>query len=123
MSYYDNCIFHKLAPNFIAQTGDPTHTGFGGSSAFGGHFNDEIGPDLKFTGAGILAMASASPNQNGSQFFITLGLTSELNGKYSIFGRISRGIDVISKLNRVEVENFKPTTQIKILKAFTLSPN
>ena len=113
-TYFIGCKFHKLAKNFIIQTGDPTNSGFGGSSIYGDYFEDEINQFLKFTGAGILAMANAGPNKNGSQFFITLGLTPELNGKYTIFGRVSEGIKVVEKLNRLETLNNVPKFDVSI---------
>lgn len=75
----------------MIQGGDPTGTGRGGESVFGGKFEDEITPALKHTGAGIISSANAGPNTNGSQFFITLAPTPWLDGKHTIFGRISRG--------------------------------
>jgi peptidyl-prolyl cis-trans isomerase-like 1 len=81
----------------MVQGGDPTGTGRGGESVFGGKFEDEITPSLKHTGAGILSMANAGPNTNGSQFFITLAPTPWLDGKHTIFGRVASG----KKLNQV----------------------
>jgi peptidyl-prolyl cis-trans isomerase-like 1 len=75
----------------MVQGGDPTGTGRGGESVFGGKFEDEITPSLKHTGAGILSMANAGPNTNGSQFFITLAPTPWLDGKHTIFGRVASG--------------------------------
>ena len=67
-NYYNNVIFHRVIPNFMLQTGDPTGTGRGGSSIYGDKFEDEIHPGLKHTGAGVLSMANSGPNTNGSQF-------------------------------------------------------
>ena len=66
--------------------GDPTGTGRGGASIYGKHFNDEIHEELKHTGAGLLSMANAGPDSNGSQFFLTLAPTQWLDGKHTIFG-------------------------------------
>ncbi|EAZ08003.1 hypothetical protein OsI_30265 [Oryza sativa Indica Group] len=78
--YYDNVIFHRIIKDFIVQGGDPTGTGRGGESIYGAKFEDEIRPELKHTGAGILSMANAGPNTNGSQFFITLAPCQSLDG-------------------------------------------
>ena len=80
--YYDGVVFHRIIPNFMIQGGDPTGTGRGGESIYGGKFEDEVTGDLKHTGAGVLSMANSGPNSNGSQFFITLAPTSWLDGKY-----------------------------------------
>ncbi|KAF2307660.1 hypothetical protein GH714_030661 [Hevea brasiliensis] len=80
-SYYNNVKFHRIIKDFIVQGGDPTGTGRGGESIYGPKFEDEIRPELKHTGAGIISMANAGPNTNGSQFFITLAPTPSLDGK------------------------------------------
>jgi peptidyl-prolyl cis-trans isomerase A (cyclophilin A) len=84
--YYDGVIFHRVIDGFMAQTGDPTGTGRGGP---GYTFNDEIHPDLQFDRPYLLAMANAGPGTNGSQFFITVGATTWLNGKHTIFGQVA----------------------------------
>ncbi|KAL3569353.1 hypothetical protein D5086_029243 [Populus alba] len=81
--YYDNVKFHRIIKDFIVQGGDPTGTGRGGKSIYGDKFEDEINPELKHTGAGILSMANAGPNTNGSQFFVTLSPTQSLDVKRS----------------------------------------
>uniref|UniRef100_A0A9I9CWB3 Peptidyl-prolyl cis-trans isomerase n=1 Tax=Cucumis melo TaxID=3656 RepID=A0A9I9CWB3_CUCME len=81
--YYDNVKFHRIIKDFIVQGGDPTGTGRGGESIYGKKFEDEIKPELKHTGAGILSMANAGPDTNGSQFFITLAPCPSLDGKHS----------------------------------------
>jgi peptidyl-prolyl cis-trans isomerase A (cyclophilin A) len=115
--YYDGLIFHRIIPNFMIQGGDPTGTGSGGP---GYRFADEIDPKLKFTKAGILAMANAGPNTNGSQFFITLAATDWLNGKHTIFGEIAEGMDIIKKIGGVKTgPGDKPITPV-VMKKVTI---
>lgn len=116
--YYDGTIFHRIIHDFMIQGGDPTGTGRGGESAFGGKFEDEITRELKHTGAGVLSMANSGPNTNGSQFFISLAPTPWLDGKHTIFGRIHSGMTVIKRLGNVQTDaNDHPTTDIKIIRA------
>lgn len=116
--YYNGIIFHRIIPNFMVQTGDPTGTGRGGSSIYGDKFEDEIHPELKHTGAGILSMANSGPNTNGSQFFITLAPTPWLDGKHTIFGRVKGGIRVLQRMGLVKTgAEDRPTEEVKIIKA------
>ncbi|KAG6840963.1 heme binding [Blastosporella zonata] len=110
--YYNGVIFHRIIPDFMIQGGDPTGTGRGGTSIYGQKFEDEIHPELRFTGAGILAMANS-----GSQFFITLGPTPYLDNKHTIFGRVSSGIRVVQRLGAVAVDaQDRPNEEVKIHK-------
>jgi cyclophilin family peptidyl-prolyl cis-trans isomerase len=94
--YYNGTTFHRVIGGFMAQGGDPTGTGRGGP---GYSFNDERGAlSLKHDSEGILSMANAGPNTNGSQFFITYGPTPHLNGKHGVFGKVTKGMDVLRSI-------------------------
>ena len=90
--FYDNTIFHRVINDFMVQGGDPTGTGMGGP---GYKFRDEFDSSLRHKGAGVLSMANAGPNTNGSQFFITHVPTPWLDGKHAIFGEVVNGLDVL----------------------------
>ncbi|NXW92877.1 PPIL1 protein, partial [Alopecoenas beccarii] len=142
--YYNGTKFHRVIKDFMVQGGDPTGTGEtpppspcplpcwgthliplvsspgrGGASIYGKQFEDELHPELKFTGAGILAMANAGPDTNGSQFFLTLAPAQWLDGKHSIFGRVSQGMAVLGRLAMVETNaQDRPLDDVKVIKAF-----
>ncbi|MBF0594702.1 MAG: peptidylprolyl isomerase [Candidatus Omnitrophica bacterium] len=117
--YYNGIIFHRVIQNFMIQGGDPTGTGRGGESIWGAPFKDEFSAELKFTRPGILAMANAGPNTNGSQFFITTAATQWLNGKHTIFGEVVRGLDVMHKIETTQTgPGDRPVQEQKIIKAY-----
>lgn len=95
--YYDGTTFHRVLDGFMAQGGDPTGTGMGGP---GYQFEDEFSPELTFDRPGLLAMANAGPNTNGSQFFITYAPTPHLTGLHTIFGEVVEGMDVVNGITR-----------------------
>ena len=116
--YYNATPIHRVIPNFMIQAGDPTGTGRGGASIYGPTFEDEIHKQLQHTGAGILSMANAGPNTNGSQFFITLAPTPWLDGKHAIFGRVKSGLRTVQRLGMVQTDrDDRPTEDVRILKA------
>lgn len=113
--YYDGTVFHRVIRDFMVQGGDPTGTGRGGESIYGGKFEDEITRNLKHTGAGVVSMANAGKDTNGSQFFVTLKSTPFLDGKHTIFGRIYSGMGVIQRMGLVATdEDDRPKNPITI---------
>lgn len=97
--WYNNVPFHRVIEGFVAQTGDPSGTGLGGP---GYEFGDEIVSTLNFDVAGMVGMANSGPGTNGSQFFITLAPATALDGKYTVFGKVTQGLDVLASLTRVD---------------------
>jgi len=93
--WFDNVTFHRVIPGFVAQAGDPSGTGYGTP---GYAFKNEISSDLKFDGPGVLGMANAGADSNGSQFFITYAPQPTLDGSYTVFGKVIQGMDVATNL-------------------------
>jgi peptidyl-prolyl cis-trans isomerase-like 3 len=112
---YENTTFHRNIKGFMIQGGDPTGTGKGGDSVWGGTFDDELCGELRHDRRGVVAMANKGPNTNRAQFFICYAKQPHLNSKYTIVGRVIDGFEVLDAMERVPVgAKDKPLTEIKI---------
>lgn len=117
--YYNGLIFHRVIKDFMVQGGDPTGTGSGGESIWGSPFGDEVKASVTFDKPGLLAMANAGPNTNGSQFFITTAKTPWLNMRHTIFGEVVSGYDVVQSIENTKVgPGDRPVEPQKIIKAY-----
>lgn len=120
--YYNGTIFHRVVKGFIVQGGDPNGDGTGGESIYGEPFKDEFHTRLRFNRRGLVAMANAGKDDNGSQFFFTLGEATELQNKHTIFGKVGGDtIYNVLKMENVEIDgNERPMYPYKIHKTEVL---
>jgi peptidyl-prolyl cis-trans isomerase B (cyclophilin B) len=114
LGFYDGLAFHRVIPGFMAQGGDPLGNGTGGP---GYQYAGEFSPAAKHDGPGVLSMANAGPNTDGSQFFLTFTATPYLDGKHTVFGKVSSGLEVLRTLEKGGSQSGRTSERLEITKA------
>jgi cyclophilin family peptidyl-prolyl cis-trans isomerase len=116
-NFYDGLTFHRVIEGFVIQGGCPQGTGTGGP---GYQFKDEFDPALRHDSEGIFSMANAGPKTNGSQFFVTLGPTPHLDDRHSVFGKVIKGMDVVSNIGSVKTDAGDRPSEPVLIKKVTI---